>query len=63
MFFYKLLLRCSQNFDFLGLKNLLPGQFWRAPAHADIIEFSKFLEQNCVWLFYYVNFKRSYDVL
>ena len=29
----------SQNFDFLGLKNLSPGQFWGAPAHEDIIEF------------------------
>ena len=30
---------CSQKFDFLGLKNLLPGQFWGAPTHADITEF------------------------
>ena len=29
----------SQNFDFLGLKNLSPGQFWGAPTHKDIIEF------------------------
>ena len=29
----------SQNFDFLGLKNLPPGQFWGAPNHKDIIEF------------------------
>ena len=29
-----LLLRRSQNFDFLGLKNLSPGQFWGAPTHA-----------------------------
>ena len=28
----------SQNFDFLGFENLSPGQFWGAPAHADIIE-------------------------
>ena len=34
-----LILSSSQNFDFLGLKNLLPGQFWGAPTHADIIEF------------------------
>ena len=27
----------SQNFDFLSLKNLSPGQFWGAPTHADII--------------------------
>ena len=31
--------RRSQNFDFLGFKNLAPGQFWGAPARADIIEF------------------------
>ena len=35
----KLLLRRSQNFDFLALKNLSPGQFWGAPTHADIAEF------------------------
>ena len=29
----------SQNFDFLGLKNLSPCQFWGTPAHEDIIEF------------------------
>ena len=31
--------RRSQNFDFLDLKNLSPGQFWGAPTHADISEF------------------------
>ena len=29
----------SQNFDFLGSKNLPPGQFPWAPTHEDIIEF------------------------
>ena len=29
-----LLLRHSQNFDFLVLKNLSPGQIWGAPALA-----------------------------
>ena len=29
----------SQNFDFLGLKNLSPGQFWGPPTHEVIIEF------------------------
>ena len=29
----------SQNFDFLGLKNLSPGQLWGAPTQEDIIEF------------------------
>ena len=28
----------SQTFYFKGLKNL-PGQFWGAPTHEDIIEF------------------------
>ena len=27
-----------QNFDFLSLKNLSPGQSWGAPTHEDIIE-------------------------
>ena len=52
-----------QNFEFLILKSLSPGQFWGAPNHADIIEFSNFLlqlknlglgkvwEQNCAWIF------------
>ena len=31
--------RRSQDFDFLILKNLSPGQFWGAPTHEDIIEF------------------------
>ena len=30
---------CSQDLDFLSLKNLSPGQFWGAPTHKDIIEF------------------------
>ena len=25
----------SQNFDFLGLKILAPGQFWGAPTHEE----------------------------
>ena len=29
----------SQNFDFLNLKNLSPGQFWGAPTDADLHEF------------------------
>ena len=29
----------SQNFDFLGLKNLSPDQFWGAPTHEDISEY------------------------
>ena len=29
----------SQNFDFLSLKNLSPGQNWGAPTREDIIEF------------------------
>ena len=46
--------------------------FWKAPAHADIIEFSNFLlslknlrsgGQNCLRLFYYLNFERNDYVL
>ena len=46
-----------------------PGGQLRAPTHADIIEFYNFLlqrknkKQSCVWLFYYCNFERDYDVL
>ena len=29
----------SQNFDFLSLKNLSPGQFWGGPTHEDITAF------------------------
>ena len=29
----------SQNFDFVGLKNLSSCQFWRAPTHKDIMNF------------------------
>ena len=29
----------SQNFTFLSLKNLSPGQFWGASTHTDTIEF------------------------
>ena len=32
-------IRRCQNFNFLDLKNLLPGQFWGTPTHVDIIEF------------------------
>ena len=32
-------MRRSQNLDFLGLKDIPPGQFLGAPTHADIIEF------------------------
>ena len=35
----------SQNFDFLGLKNLSQCQFWGAPTHADIIKFWNFFLQ------------------
>ena len=50
--YLKLLLRRSQNFDFLGLKNLsllqLQSEVW---------------EKICVWFFYYFNFEWKYDVL
>ena len=35
----------SQNFDFLSLKSFSLGQFWRAPTHANIVEFYNFLLQ------------------
>ena len=35
----------SQNFDFLGLKNLAPSSFWGAPTHADTIQFENVLLQ------------------
>ena len=34
---------CTQNFNFLILKTLSPGQFLGATTHADINEFSNFL--------------------
>ena len=37
--YLKLLLRRSQNFEFIDLKNLSPGPFWGASTHADITEF------------------------
>ena len=57
-------MKCSQNFDFLGLKNLSPSQFWGAPPHEVSLNF----KVSC-WnlkirgpLFYYFNFERIYDV-
>ena len=32
-------------FDFLGLERSWPDHFWRAPTHADILEFPIFLLQ------------------
>ena len=29
----------SQNFDFVDLKNMSSGQFWRVSTHEDIVEF------------------------
>ena len=37
--YLKVTIATSKNFDFLGLENLSPGQFWGAPTHAEIIEF------------------------
>ena len=34
--YLKVTIERSQNFNFLGLKNLSPGQFWGASTHADI---------------------------
>ena len=49
---------------------MLPDQYWVAPTHEDIIEFSNLLLQlknqrsgsKTVWLFYYFNFERNYHV-
>ena len=30
----------TQNLDFVNLKSSSPGQFWGAPTHAYVIEFS-----------------------
>ena len=35
----------SQNFDFLGVKNLSTGQFWGSPTDESIIKFWNFLLQ------------------
>ena len=35
----KITIETFSKLRLLGLKNMPPGQFWRAPAHADIIEF------------------------
>ena len=32
-------MRHSQNFNFLGLKNLSQGKIWGAPTHTGITEF------------------------
>ena len=55
----------TQSFDFLSLRSLSPGQFlgrycWILKLLVAIL---KSWEQNCVWIFYYFNFERNYDVL
>ena len=60
----------SQDFDFLSLKNLSPGQIsgssnsrryhWILELLVSTYE-SEVWKQNCVWLFYYFNFERNYD--
>ena len=37
--YLKVTIERFSKFDFLGLKNLLPGQFREAPTHTDITEF------------------------
>ena len=62
----------SQNFDFLSLNNLSPGQFLRSSnlhRYHWILRLlgatykSEVWEPKCVWLFYYFNFERNYGVL
>ena len=62
----------SQNFDFLSLKNLSPGQFlgssnsrryhWILKLFVATYK-SEVWKQICVWLFYYFNFERGCDFL
>ena len=66
----KVTIEMFSNLDFPGLKNLSPGQFWRAPNHADIIEFSNSLLQlknqtsgSKTVCGFSINFERRYDVL
>ena len=37
--YFKVTIETFSKLRFLGLKLFSPGQFWGAPAHADIIEF------------------------
>ena len=62
----------TQNLNFLSSKSFSVGQFWGAPTHTDIIEFSNFLlqlknqrsESKTVSGFstFYSNFEMNYDV-
>ena len=59
--YLKLLLRRFQNFDFLGLKNLSPGQFWGAPLKQISLNLKTTccnLKIRCLEVF-----GKSYDVL
>ena len=70
-FTYKLLLRRSQILDILSLKNLCLGQFlessnslryhWILGGLGVRLRVTK--EISLVWIFYYFNFERNYDVL
>ena len=60
-----------QNFDFANLKNCSPGQFLGSSNSRRYHWMSKLLvatyklevwEQKGVWVFYYFNFERIYDV-
>ena len=61
----------SYYWETLTFTKLRFSELKRAPTHTDIIEFSNFLLQlknqrsvtRTVWLFYYFNFERNYDVL
>ena len=58
----------SQNFDFLSLKDLSPGQFlWRSHKYHWILKLvvtkSQRSGSKTVWLFYYFVFERNYDAL
>ena len=62
----------TQNFDFLSLKYLSPGQVLGSSNSCRYHWIFKLLvaiwksevwEQNCVWFFHYFNFERNYEVL
>ena len=61
----------SQNFDFLRVINLSPGQFLSSSNSRRYhwilkilvaTEKSEVWEQNCLRLFYYINFEINYDI-
>ena len=55
----------SQNFNFLSLKNLSPGQSLGGSRILKLLVAtykSEDVEQICVWYFYYFNFERNHGI-